>query len=101
LARGHRDAAERATEFGSARTAEACACAAQVAALDHRYDDARNLCEKAIELAGTSEDPALMAAVAAIAIEIEADRVEVAALVGPRGRAEVTEARGAADHLFE
>jgi len=101
LGRGRRDEAERFSAQGSTRTAESCACAAQVAALDHRYDDGRALCEQAMELAEASEDPVLMAGVAAVAIGIEADRVEAAALAGQRGHAEVEAARDTADRAIE
>lgn len=101
LGRGQRDEAERVSAHGTTRTAESCACSAQVAALDQRYDDARGLSEKAIELAEASEDPSLVAAVAAIAIGIEADRVEAAALAGPRAQPEATAARATADNMLE
>jgi DNA-binding CsgD family transcriptional regulator len=100
LGRGRRDEAERFAAHESTRTAESCACSAQVAALARRYDDARDLSEKAIELAEVSEDPSLVAAIAAIAIAIEADRVEAAALAGPRGQAETTAARATADDMI-
>jgi len=101
LDRGQRDEAERFSTQASTRSAESCACSAQLAALDHRYDDARELSQKAIELAEASQDPSLAATVVAIATAIEADRVEAAALAGPRGQADMAAARTSADDLIE
>ena len=79
---------------------EALVCAAQIASRDGRFDDARRACADAFEIVERAEDLLLAATTWAVAMEVEADRVEAARLLGPRGQADATAAQVVADEMY-
>ena len=80
---------------------EALVCAAQVAGRQGRFDAARRHCADAFEILEKTEDLLLIASAFAAAMEIEADRVEAAHLLGSRGQPAAAAAQVAADDLAD
>lgn len=78
---------------------EALLCAAQIASREGRFDAARRHCADAFEIVERTEDLLLAATAWAVATEIEADRVEAARLLGPRGQPDVTAAQVTVEEL--
>ena len=95
----HRDRAFAGAD-GESPAPEALLCAAQIAAQENRFGEARSHAGAALQIVERSEDLLLVALAGSTAIEVEADRVEAARSAGPRAAAEVTEARAAADDLL-
>lgn len=106
----HRGQSGRAAEYrdlalalvgeGAARAPEALTCAAQIAGRERRFEDARGHIADAMALGETTDDVLLAASIAAIGLEIEVDRVEMALLRGRRGGAPAQEARDVSDKLL-
>lgn len=96
----HRDLASAPSHAGAARAPEALSCAAQIAAREGRFDDARRLVAEARTLVEQSDDLFLVAQVATAAVEVEADRVESNRLRGARNAAEVDDAQRVADAVL-
>ena len=74
--------------------------AAEVAAHQRSFAEARRLAATTFEAIVTTEDAYLVAFVGATAVGIEADRVELARLTGRRADADVDAARAVADELI-
>ncbi len=99
VAAHHRDRALTPVNASSDPAPEALVCAAQLASREGCFDDARRHCAEAFEIVEKSEDLLLAALTSAVAMEVEADRVEAARALGPRGEVEAAAARAAADEL--
>jgi len=76
-------------------------CAAQIAARDGRFDDARRHYLDAFEAVEQSEDLPLVAAMWADAMEIEADRLAEPRMRGAKRLAEIDATRAVADDLSD
>jgi DNA-binding CsgD family transcriptional regulator len=96
----HRDRAMAGADPGS-RAPEGLLIAAQIAAHEGRFDDARAHAGTALEIAGGAENLSVVALAGAIAMEIEADRAECARSGGLRAGPEVAHARDVADDLLD
>ena len=79
---------------------EVSLCAAELAAARGPFDDARQHAATAFEQVVTLDDIWEIAHLCAVAIGIEADRVEAARLGGRRSEADVEQARAVADKLL-
>ncbi len=92
ISANHRDLALAVTHAGAGRAPEALACAAQIAAREGRFDDARRDLAEALAIVEGSDDLFLAAQISSAAMEVEADRVEATRLRGSRNPAEADEA---------
>ncbi|MDQ1358721.1 MAG: hypothetical protein QOG44_3094 [Acidimicrobiaceae bacterium] len=99
LSAHHRDLALAATHAGAERAPEALACAAQIAAREGRFDDARRNFADALAIVDASDDLFLATQISSAAMEVEADRVESIRLHGSHSPAEASEAQVVADGL--
>ena len=95
----HRDRALAGTDAGG-HGPEGLLVAAQIAAHEGRFDDARAHAGSAFDVAARAENLSVVGLAGATAMQIEAERADVARSGGPRAGEVVEEARAVADSLL-